>query len=155
MFSDMVAVEVYRIAFYLLSFLCLQAAAAAKRAEELGFVDVAHFPDLPMPDILHGFQDQGISVVRELCETNKMTSEIRSVCILLLQIVEKSLYLEFCVSQVCGIRPVMGRIEDFSKEIKLLFAATTGHVFLEETVKSLKQITSYVYPGLLQTEGCL
>lgn len=60
MFSDMVAVEVYRIAFYLLSFLCLQAAAAAKRAEELGFVDVAHFPDLPMPDILHGLQVLGL-----------------------------------------------------------------------------------------------
>ncbi|KAL8188648.1 hypothetical protein R6Q57_029668 [Mikania cordata] len=155
MFSDMVAIEVYKIAFYLLSFLCLQATAAAERAEELGFVDVAHFPDLPMPDILHGLEDQGIAVVRELCEANKMTSEVKSVCILLLQITEKSLYLEFCVSQVCGIRPVMGRIEDFSKEIKLLFAATTGHAFLEERVKSLKQITSYLYPGLLQTTGCL
>ncbi|KAL8234414.1 hypothetical protein R6Q59_020514 [Mikania micrantha] len=155
MFSDMVAIEVYKIAFYLLSFLCLQATAAAKRAEELGFVDVAHFPDLPMPDILHGLEDQGIAVVRELCEANRMTSEVKSVCILLLQITEKSLYLEFCVSQVCGIRPVMGRIEDFSKEIKLLFAATTGHAFLEERVKSLKQITSYLYPGLLQTTGCL
>ncbi|KAJ0513739.1 putative nucleoporin [Helianthus annuus] len=155
MFSDMAAIEVYKIAFHLLSFLCLQAAAAAKRAEDLGFVDVAHFPDLPMPDILHGLQDQGIGVVRELCEANRMTSEIKGVCVLLLQIIEKSLYLEFCVSQVCGIRPVMGRIEDFSKEIKLLFAATTGHAFLEETVKSLKQITLYVYPGLLQTEGCL
>ncbi|KAI3804009.1 hypothetical protein L1987_32177 [Smallanthus sonchifolius] len=155
MFSDMAAIEVYKIAFYLLSFLCLQAAAAAKRAQELGFVDVANFPDLPMPDILHGLQDQGIAVVRELCEANRMTSEIKGVCILLLQITEKCLYLEFCVSQVCGIRPVMGRIEDFSKEIKLLFEATTGHVFLEETLKSLKQITSYVYPGLLQAEGFL
>ncbi|KAK9070882.1 hypothetical protein SSX86_009450 [Deinandra increscens subsp. villosa] len=155
MFSDMAAIEVYKIAFYLLNFLCLQAASAAKRAEELGFVDVAHFPDLPMPDILHGLQDQGIAVVRELCEANSMTSEIKGVCILLLQIAEKSLYLEFCVSQVCGIRPVMGRTEDFSKEIKLLFAATTRHSFLEETMKSLKLIASYVYPGLLQSERCL
>ncbi|XP_024962200.1 uncharacterized protein LOC112502498 isoform X4 [Cynara cardunculus var. scolymus] len=152
-FSDMAAIDVYKIAFYLLHFLCLQADAAAKRAEEVGFVDVAHFPDLPMPDILHGLQDQGIAVVSELCEANKLkqlTPEIEGVCILLLQITEKCLYLEFCVSQVCGIKPVMGRIEDFSKEVKLLFRATKEHVFLEESVKSLRQITSYVYPGLLQ-----
>lgn len=157
-FSDMAAIDVYKIAFYLLNFLCMQADAAAKRAEEVGFVDVAHFPDLPMPDILHGLQDQGIAVVSELCEANKskqLTPEIKGVCILLVQITEKCLYLEFCVSQVCGIRPVMGRIEDFSKEVKLLFRATKEHVFLEESVKSLKQIISYVYPGLLQTEGCL
>lgn len=55
-FSDMAAIEVYKIAFCILKFLCLQADAAAKRAEDLGFVDVAHFPDLPMPDILHGLQ---------------------------------------------------------------------------------------------------
>nr|XP_043624466.1 uncharacterized protein LOC122596031 [Erigeron canadensis] len=154
-FSDMVAIEVYKVAYYLLTFLCLQADSASKRAEEVGFVDVAHFPDMPMPDILHGLQDQGIGVVSELCETNrlKLTPEVEGVCILLLQITEKSLYLELCVSQVCGIRPVMGRIEDFSKELKLLFRATKGHTFLEESVKSLKQITSYVYPGLLQTEG--
>ncbi|GJX61656.1 hypothetical protein Tco_0294556 [Tanacetum coccineum] len=157
-FSDMAAIEVYKIAFYLLKFLCMQAAAAAKRAEEVGFVDVAHFPDLPMPDILHGLQDQGMAVVSELCEANRLkllTPEIEGVCVLLLQITEKCLYLEFCVSQVCGISPVMGRTEDFSKELKQLFRATKEQVCLEESVKSLKQITSYVYPGLLQREGYL
>ncbi|KAL4585015.1 hypothetical protein LXL04_009628 [Taraxacum kok-saghyz] len=153
--SDVTAIEVYRIAYYVLKFLCVQADGAAKRAEEVGFVDVARFPDLPMPDILHGLQDQGIAIVTELCEGKKLTPETESVCILLLQITEKCLYLEFCVSQVCGIRPVMGRLEDFSKELKLLLRVTKEHVFVEEWVKSLKQIASYVYPGLLQTEGCL
>lgn len=154
-FSDTAAIEMYKIAFYVLKFLCLQADVAAKRAEEVGFVDVARFPELPMPDILHGLQDQGIAIVRQLCEGKKLTPETKGVCILLLQITEKCLYLEFCVSQICGIRPVMGRVEDFSKELKLLFRATKEHVFLEEWVKAVKQITSYVYPGLLQIEGCL
>lgn len=55
-FSDTVAVQVYRITFLLLKFLCLQAEGAAKKAEEVGFVDLAHFPELPMPEILHGLQ---------------------------------------------------------------------------------------------------
>jgi len=55
-FSDTVALQVYRIAFLLLKFLCLQTEGAAKRAEEVGFVDLAHFPELPMPEILHGLQ---------------------------------------------------------------------------------------------------
>jgi nuclear pore complex protein Nup188 len=33
---------------------------------------------------------------------------------------EMALYLELCVLQICGIRPVLGRVEDFSKEVKLL-----------------------------------
>lgn len=55
-FSDTVALQIYKIAFLLLKFLCLHAEGAAKRAEELGFVDLAHFPELPMPEILHGLQ---------------------------------------------------------------------------------------------------
>lgn len=55
-FSDTVAVQIYRIACLLLKFLSLQAEGAVKRAEEVGFVDLAHFPELPMPEILHGLQ---------------------------------------------------------------------------------------------------
>lgn len=55
-FSDAVAMQIYRITFLLLEFLCLQAKGAAERAEEVGFVDLAHFPELPMPEILHGLQ---------------------------------------------------------------------------------------------------
>ncbi|KAJ0962475.1 hypothetical protein J5N97_030303 [Dioscorea zingiberensis] len=57
-FSDMVAVQIYRIAFLLLKFLCMQAKAAAKRAEEVEFIDLARFSELPMPEILHGLQLQ-------------------------------------------------------------------------------------------------
>lgn len=70
-------------------------------------------------------QDQGIGIVHELCEAKKskqVPSEIQSVCIILLQITEMALYLEFCVSQICGIRPVLGRVEDFAKEIRLLIS---------------------------------
>lgn len=79
-------------------------------------------------------QDQGIAIVRELSEANRLkqlTPEIKGVCILLLQITEKCLYLEFCVSQVCGLRPVLGRTEDFSKEeLKLLFRGTHPYSIL-------------------------
>lgn len=70
-------------------------------------------------------QDQGIAIVHELCEARKskqVPSEIQDVCIMLLHITEMALYLEFCVSQICGIRPVLGRVEDFSKEIRLLIS---------------------------------
>ncbi|KAE9620270.1 hypothetical protein Lalb_Chr01g0001341 [Lupinus albus] len=154
-FSDKVAVQIYRIAFLLLKFLCLQAEGAAKRAQEVGFVDLTHFPELPMPEILHGLQDQAISIIRELCEANKsrVSPEIQNVCSLLLQILEMALYLELCVLQICGIRPVLGRVEDFSKEVKSLFTALEGHAFLRASCKSLKLMISCVYPGLLQAES--
>ncbi|KDP27581.1 hypothetical protein JCGZ_19586 [Jatropha curcas] len=157
-FSDLLALQIYRIAFLLLKYLCLEAEAAVKRSEEVGFFDLAHIPELPMPEILHGLQDQAVAIVSEVCNANKSKQihpEIQSVCLLLLQIMEMALYLELCVLQICGIRPVLGRVEDFSKEVKLLLIAMEGHVFSKASVKSLKQIISLVYPGLLQTEGLL
>ncbi|XP_011046730.1 PREDICTED: uncharacterized protein LOC105141252 isoform X1 [Populus euphratica] len=157
-FSDLVALEIYRIAYLLLKYLSMEAEGAAKRSEEMGFVDLAQIPELPMPDLLHGLQDQAVAIVSELCGSNKskhMNPEIKSVCLLLLQIMEMALYLELCVFQICGIRPVLGRVEDFSKEVKLLLKAMEGHAFIKASVTSLKHIISLVYPGLLQTEGFL
>uniref|UniRef100_A0A7N0U6L0 Uncharacterized protein n=1 Tax=Kalanchoe fedtschenkoi TaxID=63787 RepID=A0A7N0U6L0_KALFE len=150
-FSDMTAIQIYRIAFLALKFLCLQAESAAKRAEEIGFVDLAHFPELPMPDILHGLQDQAIAIVTELCKINKphrFPTEARSLCLLLVQTMEMALYLELCVSQICGIKPVLGRVEDFSKEIKFFLKAVEDHAFLNTSIKSLKQIISLAYPDV-------
>ncbi|XP_057456711.1 uncharacterized protein LOC130747712 [Lotus japonicus] len=156
-FSDTVAVQVYRITYLLLQFLCLQAEGASKRAEEVGFVDLAHFPELPMPEILHGLQDQASVIVAELCQANKLreSPETQNVCKLLLQILEMALYLELCVLQICGIRPVLGRVEDFSKGARSLFSALEGHAFLKAYRKSLKQMISCIYPGLLQAEGLI
>ncbi|KAK8491476.1 hypothetical protein V6N11_059401 [Hibiscus sabdariffa] len=151
-FSDTVAIQIYKIAFLLLKFLCLQAEGAAKRAEELGYVDLAHFPELPMPEILHGIQDQAIAIVTELCDGNRLKqihSEVQQVCLLLLQTMEMALYLELCVLQICGIKPMLGRVEDVSKEVKVLMKATEGHAFLKGSMKSLSRIISLVYPGLL------
>lgn len=50
---------------------------------------------------------------------------------------EMALYLELCVLQICGMRPVLGRVEDFSKEVKKLmrgndlFIAFTTFFLLE------------------------
>ncbi|XP_048491889.1 uncharacterized protein LOC104903976 isoform X2 [Beta vulgaris subsp. vulgaris] len=157
-FSDTVAVEIYRITFLILKFLFLQAKEAAGRAEELGFIDLSNFPELPDPEILHCLQDQTIAIVTEVCETNKskqIQPDTQSVCLLLLNIVEMALYLEHCVSQICGIRPVLGRVEDFSKQMRYLVRATEGQSFSKSSMKHLKQIVSFVYPGLLQNEGIL
>ncbi|XP_057965187.1 uncharacterized protein LOC131155793 [Malania oleifera] len=157
-FSDTVAIQIYRITFLLLKFLCLQAEGAARRAEEVGFVDLAHFPELPMPEILHSLQDQAVAIVTELCDPNKSTQnppEIQSLCFLLLQIMEMSLYLELCVSHICGMRPVLGRVEEFTKSLKLLLKAAEAHVYLKAPVKSLKQMVSLAYPGLSRAGGFL
>ncbi|XP_010261283.1 PREDICTED: uncharacterized protein LOC104600140 [Nelumbo nucifera] len=156
--SDAVAIQIYKIAFLLLEFLCLQVEGAAKRAEEVGYIDLAHFPELPMPEILHGLQDQVVAIVTELCEAHKskpIQPEIQGVCFLMLQIMEKALYLEFGVSQTCGIRPVLGRVEDFSRGIKLLMQAAETNSFLKTSIKDLKQIISLMYPGVVQAEGFL
>ncbi|XP_047333534.1 uncharacterized protein LOC124937067 [Impatiens glandulifera] len=155
-FSDTVAVEIYHLAFLLLEFLCLEAEGAVRRAEEVGFVDLAHFPELPMPEILHGLQDQGMTIVAELCENSRSKQipfKIHGLCIMLLQITEMSLNLEFCVLQICGIRPVLGRVDDISKSVKRLLKGAEGHACLKEPVRSLKNILSFLYPGLLQNEA--
>jgi nuclear pore complex protein Nup188 len=55
-FTEIMAVQIYRIAFLIMKFLCSRAKEAVKRADELEFLDLAHFPELPMPDILHDLQ---------------------------------------------------------------------------------------------------
>ncbi|XP_022146238.1 uncharacterized protein LOC111015501 isoform X2 [Momordica charantia] len=155
-FSDTLALRIYTITFLLLKFLCLQAEGAAQKAEDVGYVDLAHFPELPMPEILHGLQDQAMAIICDLCDLNKskhIDTEVQNFCCLMLRIMEMTLYLELCVVQICGIRPVLGRVEDFSKEVKLLLKGVEGHAFLKQSVKSLKQILSFVYPGLLQSEN--
>ncbi|URE36595.1 mRNA transport [Musa troglodytarum] len=155
-FSDTIAIHIYRIVFLLLQFLCVQARAAVKRADEVEFVDLAYFPELPSPDILHGLQDQAIAIVTELCKSSKPNSiepETESVCCLLLQILERSLYLELCVSQTCGIRPVLGRVEDFTKDIKGLIHVVEQHANFNQALKSLRQILPLMYPGFMKTRS--
>ncbi|CAL1353161.1 unnamed protein product [Linum trigynum] len=154
-FSDLVALQMYRIAFLLLKFLCIEAKSAAERSVEVGFVDLAHIPELPMPDILHGLQDQAIAVICDICEPKVINEEARSIPSVLVQILEMALYLELSVLQICGIRPVLGRVDGFSNGVKMLFKVIEGHAFLHPSMKSLKQIVSMVYPGLLQNGGFL
>ncbi|CAN6324272.1 unnamed protein product [Urochloa humidicola] len=153
-FTEMLAVQIYRIAFLIMKFLCSQAKEAVKRAEELEFLDLAHFPELPMPDILHGLQDQVVSIVTEVFGGNRSSTlnpETEKVCQLLLVTLEMSLYMELCVSQSCGIRPVLGRFEDFCKGIKAMLQAIEKHSTFKPLVRSLTQITTLLYPGLVQT----
>ncbi|KAK8966953.1 hypothetical protein KSP40_PGU001244 [Platanthera guangdongensis] len=154
-FSDIVAVQIYRIAFLLLTFLCIQAKSATERAEEVGYIDLACFPDLPMPEIFHGLQDQAMAIIVDLCggKSLTLTGETERVCLLMLQILEKSLYLEFCVTQSCGLRPVLGRVEDVAKEMKSLVQVVKQHKNFSASLTSIRQIVTLVYPGLLQTSS--
>ncbi|KAK3153488.1 hypothetical protein QOZ80_2BG0174400 [Eleusine coracana subsp. coracana] len=153
-FTEMMAVQIYRISFLIMKFLCSQAKEAVKRAEELEFLDLAHFPELPMPDILHGLQDQLVSIVTEVFEANESSAlnpEAQRVCHLLLVILETSLYMELCVSQSCGIRPVLGRFEDFCKGIKTMLQVIEKHSSFKPLARSLTQITTLLYPGFSQS----
>ncbi|XP_010446392.1 PREDICTED: uncharacterized protein LOC104729180 isoform X1 [Camelina sativa] len=151
-FSDSVAIQIYRVASVLLKFLCLQAEGAVKRAEEVGYVDLAHFPELPEPEILHGLQDQATAIVAELCDnyrSKEVPDEVKKLCLLLIQTTEMSLYLELCVVQVCRIHPVFGRVDNFSKDLKKLVKAAEVHAYLELSMDSLKKIAVFLYPGSL------
>lgn len=68
-----------------------------------------------------------VSIVTEVFDSNgssTLNPEIERVCHLLLVTLEMSLYMELCVSQSCGIRPVLGRFEDFCKGIKSMLQGT-------------------------------
>lgn len=72
--SDLIAIEMYKTAFLLLKFLCTQAEAAAVKAEEVGFVDIADFPELPMPDILHGLQVHHITLAFRIIRSSLVST---------------------------------------------------------------------------------
>lgn len=55
-----------------------------------------------------------------LTKSGYINPEVQSVCLLLLQIMEMALYLEFCILKICGRSPVLWRVEEFLKEVKLL-----------------------------------
>jgi len=78
-------------------------------------------------------QDQAVAVVPELCGSNKsgyINPEVQSVCLLLLQIMEMALYLEFCILKICGRSPVLWRVEEFLKEVKLLSKGNSPFILL-------------------------
>lgn len=109
-------------------------------------------------------QDQGIAIVTELCEANKMkqvSAQIQGVFVVLLHMTEMALYLEYCVSQICGIRPVLGHVEDFSKGIKSLMKGN-HHLFpakcciahnLSYLGQFLSALTPFVFPIIFSYGG--
>ena len=58
---------------------------------------------------------------------------------------EMALYLELCVLQICGMRPVLGRVEDFSKEVKKLIRGNNLFIaFPTFRLEILKQVDSLI-----------
>lgn len=89
-------------------------------------------------------KDQAIVIIAELCQANKLTEslEIKNVCNILLQILEMALHLELCVLQICAIRPVLGRVEDFSKEAKSLFS---GNIILRPSLAPVFDLFAFLF----------
>ncbi|KAL2650470.1 hypothetical protein R1flu_018598 [Riccia fluitans] len=151
-YSEMVAVNIYKLAFLLLKLLAQQAHHAIRRVQEGGPPDFQRFPELPAPEILHGLQDQVISIVTQICG-NTPSEAAQEVSRLLLSILEITLYLEVCITKTCGVGPMPMRSEDFGKDYKTMLLAGCGHSFLESSFQSLKRIMAAAYPALLQVSA--
>lgn len=55
-YSDLVAINVYRLVLLLLNFNCKQVRHAVDRFEDRGAIDYSHFPQLPAPEVLYHLQ---------------------------------------------------------------------------------------------------
>ncbi|RID51158.1 hypothetical protein BRARA_H01844 [Brassica rapa] len=51
--------------------------------------------------------------------------------------------------EVCRINPVFGRVDNFSKDFKMLVKASGVHAYMETSMDSLKKIALFLYPRLL------
>jgi nuclear pore complex protein Nup188 len=55
-YSDLVAINVYKLVLLLLKFICKQVQHAVERFEDGGPIDYTQFPELPSPEVLHSLQ---------------------------------------------------------------------------------------------------
>jgi len=60
-YSDLVAINVYKLVLLLLKFICKQVQHAVERFEDGGPIDYTQFPELPSPEVLHSLQVENLS----------------------------------------------------------------------------------------------
>lgn len=53
---------------------------------------------------------------------------VQDVCVVLLSILEKSLYLGVCVRRTCGLNPHPLRADDFGKEYRVLMSGNNAPI---------------------------
>lgn len=150
-YSDLVAISVYRLVLLLLKFTCKQVQHAVDRFESGGTADYGHFPQLPAPEVLYPLQDQVGAILIEVLRARDgkaVQGVVKDVCLLLLSILEKSLYLGVSVSRSCGLNPHPLRVDDFGKEYRALLSASQSHQFLEAPLRSLKRVVALAYPEI-------
>ncbi|CAM6047081.1 unnamed protein product [Sphagnum compactum] len=152
-YSDLVAINVYKLVLLLLKFICKQVQHAVERFEDGGPVDYTQFPELPSPEVLHSLQDQVVAVTTEVLSTRRPGQPkdrvVQDVCLLLLSILEKALYLEVCMCRTCGLAPHPLRVDDFTKEYRALQSAAQGHQFLDGPLRFLERILVLAYPEVI------
>ncbi|MCO5606556.1 hypothetical protein L7F22_060744 [Adiantum nelumboides] len=150
-YSDSVALYVYRISLLLLEILCRQAHHIALVMSEGGTHNCNVFPEFPAPEILHGLQDQMVSILKDVCSrgtTSIKDTEIQQVCRVLFLVLEKALLLETFVIRICGLGPLSLRAEDFLRDYKDLLSVCQGKKCFEASLKALKPIVSLVFPSV-------
>lgn len=62
-YSDLVAIDVYRLVLLLLKFICKQVQHAVDRFESGGTNDYSHFPQLPAPEVLYPLQVCNLEII--------------------------------------------------------------------------------------------
>ncbi|KAG0574974.1 hypothetical protein KC19_VG307200 [Ceratodon purpureus] len=150
-YSDLVAINVYRLVLLLLQFSCKQVQHAVDRFENGWTNDYSYFPQLPAPEVLYPLQDQVGAILTEVLRARDgkaVQGAVKDVCLLLLNILEKSLYLGVSVSRSCGLNHHPVRADDFGKEYRALLSASQSHEFLESPMRSLKRIVALAYPEI-------
>ncbi|KAG2319009.1 hypothetical protein Bca52824_012222 [Brassica carinata] len=122
------ALQIYRVASLLLNFLYLQAESVVKRAERVGYVGLAHFPELLEPEMLHGLQKQAKEIVAELYENcREVPDEVKKLCLLRLQMTE-----------ICRSACVLGTVYGFAEENSCV---SVSWIAIEED-KAMSQLLS-------------
>ncbi|XP_024375793.1 uncharacterized protein [Physcomitrium patens] len=150
-YSDLVAINVYRLVLLLLNFNCKQVRHAVDRFEDRGAIDYSHFPQLPAPEVLYHLQDQVGAVLIDILRAREgkvIQEAVKDVCLLLFGILEKSLYLGVAVCRSCGLTPHPLRSDDFGKEFRALLSASQNFEFLERPLRSLKRVVALAFPEI-------
>ncbi|KAI5080087.1 hypothetical protein GOP47_0005566 [Adiantum capillus-veneris] len=150
-YSDSIAVYVYRISLLLLEVLCRQAHHIVMVMSEGAAHNYNIFPEFPAPEVLHGLQDQVMSILRDIYgrgSTTPINKEAEEACRVLFLVLEKALILETFVTRICGLGPLSLRAEDFLRDYKDLLGVCAGHKLLDGSLKSLKPVVSLAFPSV-------
>ena len=105
------------------------------------------------------FQDQAISVITDICsrsKTERGSSEQHQACILMINILDRALFLEICVSRICAMGPSSARSDDFMREFKRLIEGKSDTMLFLSSLFMLKNFVASMHQASLEShQECL